>query len=83
MNKRNCKTCQYWRNPGPLDTDIEGAGNWCSNSQSPLHRTRPKANMQCSAFSQKGKKAPWWLRLANYALRKFNAWLSALKKRLP
>ena len=61
--KKICVNCQYCRGPGPLDQNIPGSGNWCSNSQSPLHRTRVKDDDSCDGFTARGKKAPLSMRL--------------------
>lgn len=83
MNKRTCKNCNYWRLAGSMDFNIPGTGNWCLNSQSQNNRTRPLAQDSCIEFSQKGKKAPWWMRLANYLLGKFNKFMSKWKSKRP
>jgi hypothetical protein len=59
-----CPNCQYSCEPGPLDTDIPGGGNWCSNSESPLWRTRVGEGDTCERFIKRGKKAPFKLRAA-------------------
>lgn len=61
--KKICSNCQYSRATGQMDAGIPGQGNWCSNSQSPLFRTRVKDEDQCDGFSPRGKKAGLGLRL--------------------
>lgn len=61
--KKTCMNCQYSRVPGALDQNIPGNGNWCSNSQSPLNRTRVKDDDSCEGFTARGKKAPLGMRL--------------------
>lgn len=74
-NKRICKGCNYWRQAGLGDSDIAGAGNWCSNSRSPKNRMRSFARDSCKEFSERGKKAPLWIRVVNSLLEKLVSWM--------
>lgn len=62
--KKICSNCQYCRKPGALDFNIPGSGTWCSNSQSPLYRTRIAEAETCQEFVLRGKKAPLAMRVA-------------------
>lgn len=55
----SCENCQYFRE-----------GHWCSNSKSPNNREEVLPNETCGQFSQRGKKAPLSLRLANKFISK-------------
>lgn len=61
--KKVCGSCQYWREPGQMDADIPGSGQWCSNSQSVNFRKRVKNVDWCNVFSARGKRAGLGLRL--------------------
>ena len=71
MTKRICKNCQYYR-----------AERWCSNTKSPHFHFLKTYCIQlgekstCSAFTQRGKKAPLWMRATNKVL----GWLKAVSK---
>lgn len=72
--KKICGNCQYQRDPGQMDAEIPGAGTWCSNSQSPLFRTRVVDSNGCEKFAARGKKAPLGLRLKVKGLGWVNKW---------
>ncbi len=56
-----------------MDAGIDGTGSWCSNSKSLLFfRMRVTDNVSCTAFVERGKKAPMWMRLANKGLSVLN-----------
>jgi len=73
--KKICLNCQYQREAGQMDTEIPGAGQWCSNSQSPRFRTRVKDDDSCDKFTQRGKKAGIGLRLKVKGLGVVNKWM--------
>lgn len=73
--KKICQNCQYSREPGQMDVEIPGAGQWCSNSQSPLFRTRVQDADHCDGFSARGKKAGLGLRLKVKGLGLVNKWM--------
>ncbi len=51
--RATCNNCQYWR-----------TGKWCSNSKSPnMWASMPHVG-SCEGFTERGKKAPWWMRAA-------------------
>lgn len=54
MTKKICKNCQYFRQDC-----------WCSNSKSPYNFKNVVPDNSCAQFSQRGKKAPLLIRLAN------------------
>jgi len=55
-----------------MDFGIPGIGNWCSNSQWIFFRQRTGEDDTCPVFVQKGKKAPWWMRVVSKVLAKIN-----------
>ncbi|MFZ5856760.1 MAG: hypothetical protein ACOYZ6_08015 [Chloroflexota bacterium] len=61
--KKKCGICQYCREPGVMDAEIPGSGQWCSNSKSPRFRTRVMEAEGCDVFQARGKKAPLGMRL--------------------
>ena len=69
MTERICKNCQYYRD-----------NSWCSNSKGPLffalREGKLSANQTCKEFTQRGKKAPLWMRATNKVL----SWLKAVSK---
>ena len=62
-----------------MDDEIPGAGTWCSNSKSPLFRTRVKDADHCDGFSPRGKKAGLGLRLKSKGLGLANQWMRRKK----
>ena len=68
--KKVCKDCQYWREHSAISVDIAGTGNWCSNSQSPKYRMRAAEGETCAKFSERGKKAPLWMRALKKVVKK-------------
>jgi len=64
--KRTCKTCQYYRSYA-----------FCSNSESELPNAFKgvQPDDSCSEYYRRGKKAPVWMRVANWVLGKANMWL--------
>ncbi len=62
---KTCDACQYYR--APMLTFTEG--EWCSNSESPHTNQYVLPIDSCKEFIKRGKKAPWWMRLYNWALR--------------
>ena len=62
--KRVCQNCQYFRE-----------GKWCSNFVSEHYRYAMAIDVfvhpdnTCDHFVQRGKKAPWWMRVFNKMMR--------------
>lgn len=70
MGARICKNCQYHRE-----------NSWCSNSKSMNYRYAKSPRIRdifmlphgtCDQFYLRGKKAPLWMRAANWVLRIIN-----------
>jgi len=62
--KKTCKTCQYYR-----------SHVFCSNSKSSNGSVDVRPDDSCSEYYRRGKKAPVWMRVANWVLGKANMWL--------
>ena len=63
--KKTCKNCQYYREE-----------SWCTNSESVYWSPTEEesllmfSNYTCDEFTQRGKKAPWWMRLFNKIMKR-------------
>ena len=80
MKPKNCKYCEYWREPTftGLGSNIPGSGHWCSCTPSPKGWTRVAPDDGCSEFRQRGQRAPLWMIGANVALGVINGALRKL-----
>jgi len=68
--RKICKNCQYLRK-------IASGMTWCGNSKSLYYRGMVYASESCLLFTQRGKKAPWWMRMQ---VKVMNRLLSRLLK---
>jgi len=67
---KSCVGCKYLRPEGAMDFDIDGHGQWCSNSKAFYFRQRAPISDGCDRFTSEKQKAPLWMRMANKVIKK-------------